>query len=213
MSDPLAQLAETGVLAVVRAPDQESALRGVEALVKGGITGIEMTYSTPDAAQVIAAISERFADSVYLGAGTVLNEAQASEAADAGAAFLVSPGTDDDLVGAMLATGCTTLSGALTPSEVIWATRLGVNAVKIFPATLGGPGYLKALRAPFPDVPLMPTGGVNADNLADWFEAGAVAVGAGGDLISTADLANGRFELVREKARSFRSALDRVRSS
>lgn len=211
MSCSLDRLTRAGILAVVRAPDEESALRGVDALVAGGISGIEITYSTPNAASVIAVLNERYGDDIYVGAGTVTRPEQAREAADAGASFLVSPGTDPDLTKAMLATGRRVLTGALTPSEVMAANQLGSHAVKIFPASLGGPDYLKALRAPFPDIPLMPTGGVTTENLGRWFAAGAHAVGVGGELISVADLAAGRYADVSSKAAAFRSALDAAR--
>lgn len=213
MSNAMVELTGVGILAVVRAPDEESALRGVDALVGGGISGIEITYSTPNAANVIATLRQRYGDDIYLGAGTVTRPAQAREAADAGASFLVSPGTEPRLTEAMLATGRSVLTGALTPSEVMASHQQGSHAVKIFPASLGGPDYLKALRAPFPNVFLMPTGGVTTDNLGRWFAAGAKAVGVGGELVSTADLAAGRFADVGSKATAFRRALDSVRAS
>jgi len=203
----LKPLAAVGVVAVVRAPDPESAVRGVEALVAGGVTGIEITYSTPDAAAVIAELDRRHGDAIVLGAGTVLTSEQVVEAADAGATFLVSPGSDDELAETMRATGRTILLGALTPTEVMHVSKLGADAVKVFPASLGGPAYLRALRAPFPDVPFVPTGGVNAGNLGDWLAAGAFAVGAGGDLCSTADLAAGRWDDLEARARQFSDAL------
>lgn len=213
MSNAMVRLMDAGILAVVRAPDEESALRGVDALVGGGITGIEITYSTPNAAKVIATLKQRYGDDIYLGAGTVTRPEQAHQAADAGASFLVSPGTDPRLTEAMLATGRCVLTGALTPSEVMAAHQQGSHGVKIFPASLGGPDYLKALRAPFPTVFLMPTGGVTTDNLGRWFAAGAKAVGVGGELASTADLAAGRFADVGSRAAVFRQALDSVRAS
>jgi 2-dehydro-3-deoxyphosphogluconate aldolase / (4S)-4-hydroxy-2-oxoglutarate aldolase len=155
-------LEQAGILAVLRAPSAEHAVRAVDALVAGGVLGIEITYSTPDAADAIAEAARRHGDAIYLGAGTVLTAAQAHEAAEAGATFLVSPGTDEAVVAAMRGTGVAAFSGALTPSEVMAALRLGVDAVKIFPASLGGPAYLKALRGPFPDVAFMPTGGLSA---------------------------------------------------
>lgn len=206
-------LAEAAVVAVLRAPDAESALRGVDALVAGGVVGIEITYSTPDALSVIAEIGERYGDRLVLGAGTVRTPQQAAEAVDAGARFLVSPGTTDELAHAMLATGVPVLLGALTPSEVMHVAALGAHAVKVFPASLGGPAYLRALRAPFPDVPFVPTGGVNASNLAEWLQAGALAVGAGGELCSTADLAAGRFSEVEDRARAFAEVVSRWREA
>jgi 2-dehydro-3-deoxyphosphogluconate aldolase / (4S)-4-hydroxy-2-oxoglutarate aldolase len=199
-------LEAAAVIAVVRAPDRDSALRGVEALVAGGVTGIEITYSTPDAPGVIAQLDRRFGDEIQLGAGTVRSADDARRAAEAGARFLVAPGTTPALVAAMRETGRTVMSGALTPSEVLLAVDLGVDVVKVFPASLGGPGYLKALRGPFPDVPFMPTGGVSPENLREWFAAGAVAVGAGGELCSGADLARGDFAGITAKAARFAAA-------
>ena len=209
----LQALAQAAVVAVLRAPDVDSALRGVDALVAGGVTGIEITYSTPNAPTVIGEINRRYGDRVLLGAGTVRTARQAREAVDAGARFLVSPGATDDLARAMLATGVLVLMGALTPSEVMHVTALGVHAVKVFPASLGGPAYLRALRAPFPDVSFVPTGGVNTSNLAEWFRAGAVALGAGGELCSTEDLAAGRFSAIENQARAFTEAVNQWRAT
>lgn len=207
----LQPLAGVGVVAVIRAPDASSALRGVEALMAGGVTGIEITYSTPDAAAVIAELATRHPGHILLGAGTVLTPGQAAEAADAGAAFLVAPGSDDELAKAMLATGLTVLLGALTPTEVMHVVQLGTHAVKMFPGSLGGTAYLRALGAPFPTVPFVPTGGVTAGNLGEWFSAGAVAVGAGSDLCSTADLAAGRWDELTSKASQYQDAVRRWR--
>lgn len=202
----LKALARAGVLAVLRAPSAELAVRAVDALVDGGVVGVEVTYSTPDAASAIAEAARRHGDKIYLGAGTVLTEADAFEAVAAGAKFLVSPGTDESLVTAMKDTGAAVFSGALTPSEVMTALRLGVDAVKIFPASLGGPAYLRSLRGPFPDVAFMPTGGVTAANIKDWLAAGAVAVGAGSDLCSPAAMAAERWDEIEDTARAFSAA-------
>jgi 2-dehydro-3-deoxyphosphogluconate aldolase/(4S)-4-hydroxy-2-oxoglutarate aldolase len=175
---PLAALEQLGVIAVLRAPSRDAALFAVDALVAGGVRAIEVTYSTPDVPGVLAALAERHGDGVTLGAGTLRRPEQATEAVAAGAGFLVAPGLDDALVAAMRATGATTLAGALSPTEVLRAVALGVDAVKVFPGSLGGPAYLRALRAPFPDVPFMPTGGVSAGNVGEWLAAGAFAVGA-----------------------------------
>ncbi|MFE2088583.1 bifunctional 4-hydroxy-2-oxoglutarate aldolase/2-dehydro-3-deoxy-phosphogluconate aldolase [Streptomyces sp. NPDC059460] len=207
---PLAALRQAGLVAVLRAPSADSALAAVDALVAGGVTGIEITYSTPDAPGVIAQVRSRHPEAL-VGAGTVLSSDQAEAAADAGAAFLVSPGTAPELTEAMLDTGLLVLSGAMTPSEVMTASALGVHAVKLFPASLGGPGFLRALRGPFPDVPLVPTGGVSTDNLSDWFAAGALAVGAGSELCSSADIAAGRWAALTERAQAFTAALAKAR--
>ncbi|UKY54178.1 bifunctional 4-hydroxy-2-oxoglutarate aldolase/2-dehydro-3-deoxy-phosphogluconate aldolase [Streptomyces inhibens] len=202
----LAALRAAGVVAVLRAPSADRAVRAVDALVAGGITGIEITYSTPDAADAIREIDRRYGAGVQLGAGTVRTASQAKEAVAAGARFLVSPGTDPSLAEAMLDTGAAAFFGALTPSEVITAVRLGAHAVKVFPASLGGPGYLASLRGPFPDVPFMPTGGVRADNIGHWLRSGAVAVGAGSELCSASAMAAGRWDEIEYAARQFADA-------
>ncbi len=206
-------LASTGVVAVLRAPSPEAALGAIDALVAGGVTGIEITYSTPDATAVIAETARRHGDAILLGAGTVTTPVQAERAVAAGATFLVSPGTTRPLAEAMHGTGAVTLLGAMTPSEVMSAVELGAAAVKIFPASLGGPAYLKALRGPFPDVAFMPTGGVNADNLATWLTAGAIAVGAGSELCQPAAMAAGRFGEIEATARRFTAALHAARAT
>ena len=220
MADPTATgpatveaFAAAGVFAVLRAPSADKCIRAANALVAGGITGIEVTFSTPDAAAAIREIGRRHGDAVLVGAGTVLTKAQVQEARHAGARFLVSPGTDPQLVPAMVGTGCLVVAGALTPSEVMAAVRLGAGVVKIFPASVGGTGFFRALRGPFPDVPLMPTGGVDADNLGDWFAAGAVAVGAGSDLCPPVLMADGYWAEITERARRYRAAMDLARSA
>ncbi|HEY5820386.1 MAG TPA: bifunctional 4-hydroxy-2-oxoglutarate aldolase/2-dehydro-3-deoxy-phosphogluconate aldolase [Propionibacteriaceae bacterium] len=212
-SKGVAGLRAATVVAVLRAPTAEAGILATDALVAGGVTGIEVTYSTPDAAAVIREVRRRHGDAVYLGAGTVLHPAQAHEAVEAGAEFLVSPGTEPALAGVMLSTGVTVLSGAMTPSEVMTVLRLGVHVVKLFPASLGGPAFLKALRAPFPDVDFVPTGGVNAQNLAEWLAAGAVAVGAGGELCSARAMATGDWEAITATARQFSAAARAARAA
>lgn len=209
----LRSLADVGVVAVIRAPSPSTAVRAVDALVRGGVTGIEITYSTPDAAAVITELAQRHDDRIYLGAGTITTPRQAEQAVTAGAHFLVSPGTTSDLARAMLETGAAVLLGALTPTEVMRATELGATAVKIFPASLGGPAFLKALRGPFPDVALMPTGGVNPANLGQWLDAGAVAVGAGGELCSSAALLAEDYDTIEAAARNFAAALNAHRNT
>lgn len=211
MTDRLTPVRTAGVLAVLRAPSPESALDAADAIIRGGIPGIEVTYSTPDAPAVIRELIARHGERAYVGAGTVTTPEQANAAAEAGAAFLVSPGTLPDLTRAMLDTGRVVMTGALTPTEVMVALDLSVDVVKIFPASLGGPSFLSALRGPFPDAPLMPTGGVKPDNLSDWFAAGAVAVGAGGDLANSASIAASDWADLEARAVRFASALAATR--
>lgn len=212
MTDRLNDVRGTGVFAVLRAPSADHAIEAARALVRGGITGLEVTYSTPDAAAVIRDLTAEFGDSANVGAGTVTTPQQAEEAAAAGARFLVSPGSVPTVTEAMLATGATVMTGAMTPTEVMTALDLGTHVVKLFPASLGGPSLLKALRGPFPDAPIMPTGGVSAANLGEWFAAGAVAVGAGGDLVSGRALAAEDWGTIEETARVFSAALATVRA-
>ncbi|MEV7610610.1 bifunctional 4-hydroxy-2-oxoglutarate aldolase/2-dehydro-3-deoxy-phosphogluconate aldolase [Microbacterium sp. NPDC089320] len=211
MPDRLSRARAAGVLAVLRAPSPELALEASEAIIRGGVTGIEVTFSTPDAPAAIRELIDRHGDAAYVGAGTVTTAEQATLAADAGAEFLVSPGTLPALTRAMLDTGRVVMTGAMTPTEVMGALELGVDVVKIFPASLGGPSYLGALRGPFPDAPLMPTGGVTPDNLADWFRAGAVAVGAGGDLANGASLAASDWADIEQRSARFAAALAATR--
>lgn len=199
----LDRLKSTRVLAVLRAPSPVSALRAADALVDGGVTGLEITFSTPDAPAVIRALDEKYGDRIYVGAGTVTTQEQATRAAEAGAKFLVSPGTRENLTRAMKDTGLTVMTGALSPSEVMAAVEYGTDVVKIFPASLGGPAFLKALRGPFPTVPLMPTGGVSPENIDEWFAAGAIAVGAGSDLVSSAALTAGDWAEITRRAEAY----------
>ena len=208
----LTRIADLGLLAVLRAPDPAGARRAVDALVEAGVLGIEITYSTPDAASVIADVKQNYGDEVLVGAGTLITRAQVAEAAEAGASYLVSPGLDDEVVASMQTTSLPAMAGVLTPTEVMRGVGLGVDVMKLFPGSLGGPSYLRSLRGPFPDVPFMPTGGVSADNVGDWLVAGAVAVGAGSELASAGDISSGDFAGIREKGRRFLVAIREARS-
>jgi 2-dehydro-3-deoxyphosphogluconate aldolase/(4S)-4-hydroxy-2-oxoglutarate aldolase len=201
-SQTLKRTEDLGLLAVVRGESRAAALEVVGALVQGGVLGIEITFTTPEAPRVIRDLNEEYGDSILLGAGTVTTHEQVDQAAEAGATFLVSPGCDPELLPGMLGTGLLVLPGALTPSEVMLARRLGAQAVKLFPGSSGGPSYLKALRGPFPSTAFVPTGGVSLANIADWFAAGAFAVGAGGALAPSSLAGRDRDEVV-EDARLF----------
>ncbi len=173
---------DLGVIAVVRGTSWEAAVEVSDALIEGGVLGIEVAFTTPEAHRAMRELGEEHGDRILLGAGTVATPEQVERSVAAGAAFLVSPGCDPELVPLMQETGLAVLPGVLTPSEVMLAGTLGISAVKLFPGSLGGPSYLKALRGPFPEVSFLPTGGVSAENVADWFAAGAFAVGVGGAL-------------------------------
>ena len=174
-------LALARVIAVVRASDAEAAVRTADALIEGGIRAIELTFTTPGVQRALAELAHRHPDAL-LGAGTVTERAQIDAATDAGASFLVSPGSPPALVEAMVDTGRTVIAGCLTPTEILGALSAGAHAVKLFPAEAVGPGYLAALRGPFPRLKLIPTGGIVPADVDRWLEAGAIAVGIGGAL-------------------------------
>jgi Entner-Doudoroff aldolase len=207
----VSRIKDLGLLAVLRGPSEALTVKMVEALIAGGVMGIEVTFSTPNAPAVVKELHERYGDQIVLGMGTLTKVEHAQQAMDAGASFLVSPHTDDELAAAMTATGLATMMGATTPSEVFHARKLGSDVVKLFPGSLGGPAYMKAIRGPLPDIPMMPTGGVRIDNIADWFAAGAVAVGAGGSLCPRAFAEAGEFDKITELARHYMDAVRQAR--
>ena len=208
----LERVKELGLLAVVRGESREAAVEVSDALIEGGVLGIEVTFTTPEADLAIRDLGQKHGDSILLGAGTVTTREQVERAAEAGSTFLVSPGTDPDLMPVMHETGILVLPGALTPSEVMLAGRLGAQAVKLFPGSSGGPSYLKALSGPFPDVQFIPTGGVSLGNIADWFAAGAVAVGAGSALAPSSLSGRDRGEVI-ETASRFAEAVRAARGA
>ncbi len=211
--ETLERIKSLGLLAVLRGPSEALTLKMVEALVEGGVLGIEITYSTPNADAVVRSLNARFGDAIVLGMGTLTQLGQAREAQAAGARFLVSPHTDQELAEAMAATGLPFMMGGLTPTEVHLAHRLGSAVVKLFPGSLGGPDYLRSLKGPFPRIPMMPTGGVSQTNVREWFAAGAFAVGAGSELCPTSWAREGRFSDITQRAREFVAAVQAARST
>lgn len=202
-AEVLEKVKELGLLAVIRGPSPELTVKMVEALVAGGVLGIEITYSTPNAEEVVRTLSSTFGNSIVLGMGTLTRPEQAAQAKQAGANFLVSPICEPGLVKSMVASGLLTMAGALTPTEVFQAYDLGVDVVKVFPGSLGGPAYIKALKGPFPYIPMMPTGGVSAGNVAEWFKTGVVAVGAGSELCPPQLAKDGKFNEITKLAADF----------
>ncbi|TCC53917.1 bifunctional 4-hydroxy-2-oxoglutarate aldolase/2-dehydro-3-deoxy-phosphogluconate aldolase [Kribbella capetownensis] len=199
------------VLTVVRAPEIADARDLCAALVAGGIHVVELTYTTPDLPRHLErAASTASETGAVVGAGTVQTGAQAKRAIDAGAQFLVTPGQGPDaaaIAEAARSAGIPVILGAFTPSEVMTALALGSDAVKIFPAHQLGPKYFKDLNGPFPGVPLVPSGGINAGNARDYLTAGALAVSAGTDVVSPADVAASNWETITAKAQTFCAAI------
>jgi 2-dehydro-3-deoxyphosphogluconate aldolase/(4S)-4-hydroxy-2-oxoglutarate aldolase len=190
-----------GAVAVVRLDNTESAIRVADALHAGGVTALEITVTVPDAFSVIAAITRRFGDEVCVGVGTVLDVETVRGAVAAGARYVVSPVFRPAVIAESHRLGVPAMPGAITPTEMLTAHEAGADVVKIFPADRFGPGYLKSVLAPMPFLRLMPTGGVTPDNVGDWIDAGAVAVGLGGALVDARLVAAGDWSAITARAR------------
>lgn len=189
------------MVGIVRAATPDAALRTAEACIAGGITALEVAFTTPGTLDVIRTLRERHGPGVLLGAGTVLDPETARLAILAGAQFIISPGVNVDTIRTCQRYQVLAMPGVMTPTEIVTALEAGADIIKIFPAEIFGPAYIKALRAPLPQAPLMPTGGVSVDNLADWFANGALAVGIGSSLSGPA--ASGDYAAVTARARAF----------
>lgn len=208
------KIAEIGIVPVVRAAGVEEAQQAVEAIFQGGIPVVEITMTVAGAVEVIRDAVRQAGKKVLVGAGTVVTREQAEACLDAGAQFLVSPGLSLAMVRAAQARGVLAIPGALTPTELMTATAEGVSLVKIFPCgSVGGPKYLKALRGPFPQAKLIPTGGVSVANAAEYIAAGAFAVGVGSDLVDTAALRQGNPEKIVNAARELVAAVQAARKA
>ena len=193
-----------GIVPVVRAASSQQAMHAAEAVCAGGIPIVEVTMTVPGAIDVIAQLAKSVGKDVLVGAGTVLDADAAQRCIDAGAEFLVSPGFELATVQWAKQQGKLMMAGALTPTEVIAAWKAGSDFVKIFPCgAVGGAKYIKALKAPLPQVPMIPTGGVNLDTAADFIQAGADALGIGGELVSAAALRSGNLDAITEAARLY----------
>jgi len=201
-------IGETGIVPVVRASSSAHALEAVEAIEAGGITVVEITMTVPNAISTIREVVARSGQRVLVGAGTISNAEQARASIDAGAQFLVSPGLSVTVLEVGRTLGALAIPGALTPTEVMAASEAGAKAIKIFPCgSVGGAKYIKALRGPFPDLRFIPTGGVSPANAAEFFAAGAFAVGMGSDLIDALALREGRKHEVVDNCRSASEAV------
>jgi 2-dehydro-3-deoxyphosphogluconate aldolase / (4S)-4-hydroxy-2-oxoglutarate aldolase len=208
------RIGEVGVVPVVRASSVEEANRAVEAICAGGIPVVEITMTVPNAVSVIRELVQHRAGDVLIGAGTVTNADQAESCLRAGAQFLVSPGLAVSVLSVARANSKLAIPGALTPTELMNAQEHGVRLVKIFPCgNVGGAKYLKSLKAPFPNASLIPTGGVNAANAAEFIAAGAFALGVGADLVDAAALREGNLEKISNAARELVNAVATARAS
>jgi len=207
-SGHLDKILASKIVAVIRAESGEQLVDVAEALFAGGVEVMEVTFTVPKAVHVLEQVADRLGDKIVLGAGTVLDTETARAAMLAGAEFIVSPGVNVDVIKMCRRYNKLVLPGALTPTEVITAWEAGADIVKIFPSDLTGPGYLKALHGPLPQVRLMPTGGVNLDTATDYLKAGACALGVGGSLVESKTVAAGDFARIEQLAKQYRQLAD-----
>lgn len=205
----LQKLMKSGVVAVVRADNSEQAIKITDACMKGGIAAIEITFTIPGAAQVIADLRKVYSeDEMIIGAGTVLDPETARIAILAGAQYIVAPSLNLETVKLCNRYQIPIMPGAMTIAEVVAAMEAGADIVKIFPGDAFGPSFIKAIKGPLPQAPLMPTGGVNLENVGQWIKAGCVAVGVGGNL--TAGAKTGDYQSIEDIAKQF---IAKVRSA
>src|SRR5579863_8455313 len=201
------RIVEIGIVPVVRASSPELAMDAARAVCAGGIPIVELTMTVPGAMDVIRELKRSMDGSVLIGAGTVLDAKTAARCLEAGAEFLVSPGFDRGTVGFARREGTPIMAGALTPTEVIAAWNAGADFVKIFPCgNVGGPSYIRALKAALPEIPMVPTGGVNLTTAGQFLLAGACAIGVGGELVS------GNSQKITEAARQYLAIVKAARS-
>ena len=192
------------MIPVVRATSADEAMRAVDAIREGGISVLEITMTVPGAIDVIAKVSARFGDDALVGAGTVLDPETARACIESGAQFVVSPALNLETIACCRELDVTVMPGALTPTEVVQAWNAGADFVKVFPAgAVGGPSYLKSLKAPLPQIELVPTGGVSLKTAADFIKAGAAALGVGADLVDIKAIREGQAALITERAKQF----------
>ena len=208
------RLTSIGIIPVVRAESTDMARRAVAAILKGGISVLEITMTVPGAVDVIRGLTEEIDPEVIIGAGTVMDAQTAQTCIEAGAQFIVSPALDLQTIALCGQQGIVVMPGALTPSEVVTAWTAGADFVKVFPAgAVGGASYIKALKAPLPQVKIVPTGGVSLQTAAAFIKAGAEALGVGGDLVDVQALREERDELITERARVFIEIVQQARAS
>ena len=207
------RIREIGIVPVVRATSSAEAFEAVEAIRAGGIPILEITLTVPGAIQIIAELSRKIGDAALIGAGTVLDAESARSCIDAGARFIVSPSLDLPTIDLCRRLDVPVFAGALTPTEIVTAWKAGADAVKIFPANaVGGATYLKSIKAPLPQIQLLPTGGVSLSNAADFIQAGAFALGVGADLVDLGAIRRGEAATITNKARQYVAAVAAARA-
>lgn len=208
------QIVEIGLVPVIRASSADEALRVIEAIREGGITVFEITMTVPGAVKVMEEVAAKFGADVLIGAGTVLDPETARMCILSGAQFIVSPALNLETIALCKRYSIPIMPGALTPTEIVTAWQAGADFVKVFPCSaMGGASYIKGLKAPLPQVELVPTGGVALKNAADFIKAGSSALGVGADLVDTDAIRAGDAKVVTEKAKEFLSIVNEARSA
>ncbi|MGG4551747.1 bifunctional 4-hydroxy-2-oxoglutarate aldolase/2-dehydro-3-deoxy-phosphogluconate aldolase [Paenibacillus woosongensis] len=206
----LQNITELGVVAVIRGDDAESAYQMSKACIEGGLNNIEVTFTTPDADEVIKRLIKEYGGQAVIGAGTVLDPITARIAILAGAEFVVSPSFDEETGKLCNLYSIPYMPGCMTLNEMKEALKLGVDVLKLFPGNNFNPGYIKAVKGPMPHVNIMPTGGVDLDNMEQWVRSGCIAVGIGGNL--TAPAKEGRYDLIAELAAKYVAKFREIRA-
>jgi 2-dehydro-3-deoxyphosphogluconate aldolase/(4S)-4-hydroxy-2-oxoglutarate aldolase len=203
-TETIKRIRDTGVIPVVRATSADEAMRAIDAIREGGISVLEITMTVPGAVKVIEELSKRYGNDALVGAGTVLDPETAMMCISSGAQFVVSPALNLETIACCRQRDIAVMPGALTPTEVVHAWNAGADFVKVFPAgAVGGPGYLKALKAPLPHIELVPTGGVSLTTAGDFIRAGAAALGVGTDLVDLKAIREGQSAVITERAKQF----------
>jgi len=203
-AEVIQQIRDTGVIPVVRASSTDEAMRAIDAIREGGISVLEITMTVPGAIKVIEQVSKRSGKDVLVGAGTVLDPEIAEACISSGAQFVVSPALNLETIACCRRLDVAVMPGALTPTEVVQAWNAGADFVKVFPAgAVGGASYLKALKAPLPQIELVPTGGVSLKTAGDFIRAGAAALGVGADLVDLKAIREGQSDVITERAKQF----------
>ena len=213
-NETMERLERIGLIPVLRARSASEAHALVEAMVAGGVEVVEVTMTVPGAIEILKDLKKTYGDRLLLGSGTVTTVAQCEATIEAGAEFVVSPSLHLDVMAATQKAGKVSIPGALTPTEVITAWRAGAAYVKVFPCSaLGGAKYLKALKAPFPEIRLIPTGGVTLTTAADFLHAGASALGVGTDLVNPTAIAKGEAHTITETAQRYLQVIAQAKIS
>jgi 2-dehydro-3-deoxyphosphogluconate aldolase / (4S)-4-hydroxy-2-oxoglutarate aldolase len=209
----MAAIIKAGVVPVVRAATADQALKAIEAMYKGGIRAAEVTMTVPGAIRVLEKVADEFGDRIVLGAGTVLDPETARACMLAGAEFFVTPNLRLSTIEMCKRYSKVICPGALTPTEVVTAWESGADVIKIFPAdSVGGPKYIKALKAPLPHIEMIPTGGVSVETAGAFLKAGACAVAVGGELVNAKLLQEGKYDAIEQRARDILAAVEAARA-